>query len=97
MLPTAASKLFPWMFLRRNAEAEVKSTPQFLDPSSEIYTVKLKISSSGSSFDLNRARAKVKTTRAGVSFFASLFISHLKSRQNKTRVLKIDNDRRSRS
>lgn len=73
MLPTAASKLFPWMFLRRNAAGEVKSTPQFLDLFFEIYTVKLKNSSSGSSFDSNRARAKVKATRSGVSFFRLVF------------------------
>lgn len=36
MLPPAVSKLFPWMFLRRNAAGEVKSTPQFLDLFSEI-------------------------------------------------------------
>lgn len=82
MLPTAASKLFPWMFLRRNAAGEVKSTPHFLDSFSEIYTVKLKISSSGSSFDLNRVRAKVKTTRAGVSFFRIAFQNRVKTKRD---------------
>lgn len=42
--------------------------------------MKLKISLSGSSFDLNRARAKVETARAGVSVFR--FASQLASKQN---------------
>lgn len=42
--------------------------------------MKLKISLSDSPFDLNRARAKVETARAGVSFFH--IASQIDSKQN---------------